>query len=61
MMLQKPGSYRIMNRPENKELSIPTPLLIHPDRQGFSYADPADRNPPPDAELSKITMNSVKQ
>ena len=38
-------------RTEYKELSVPTPLLIQPDRQGFSYANPANRNPPPDAEL----------
>ena len=32
--------------------NCPTPLLIQPDRQGFSYANPADRNRSPNAELS---------
>ena len=51
MMIQKTGSYEIINRPEYKKSIVPTPLLIRPDRQAFSYADPADRNPPPDAEI----------
>ena len=37
-------------RPEYKEYIAPTRLLIQPDRQAFCYADPADRNLPPDAE-----------
>ena len=41
-------SFGIVDRPE---LVILTPLLIQPDRQVLSYADPADRNPPPYAEI----------
>lgn len=49
-------SFGIVDSPEYKELVVPTPLLIQPDRQGFSYANPADRNPPPDAEYIIITI-----
>jgi len=45
-------SFGIVDSPEYKELVVPTPLLIQPDRQGFSYANPADRNRSPNAELS---------
>ena len=37
---------------KDAELVVPTPLLSQPDRQGFSYANPADRNRSPNAELS---------
>ena len=55
-MKSKTGSYEIVNGTEYKELSVPTPLLIQSDRQAFSYADPADRNPPLDAEYIIITI-----
>ena len=45
-------SFGIVDSPEYKELVVPTPLLIQPDRQGFSYANPADRNRSRNAELS---------
>ena len=51
MLEKKTGSYGIVNRPENKELVAPTPLLIRPKQQGFCYAAFADRNPPPGAEI----------
>ena len=44
-------SFGIVDSPEYKELVVPTPLLIQPDRQAFYYADPADRNPPLGAEI----------
>ena len=50
------GSYRTVDRTEYKELVVPAPLLIQSNRQGFSYANPADRNPPPDAEYIIITL-----
>ena len=31
---------RTVDRTENKEHIVPTPLLIHPDRQAFSYCSP---------------------
>ena len=34
-MKSKTESYEIVNGTEYKELSVPTPLLIQPDRQGF--------------------------
>lgn len=56
MMPRKTGSYRTDDRTEYKELVVPAPLLIQSNRQGFSYANPADRNPPPDAEYIIITI-----
>ena len=35
MMERKTGSYGIIDRPEYKELSVPTRLLIQPDRQAL--------------------------
>ena len=54
--LDNMGSYRTIDRTEYKELVVPAPLLIQSNRQGFSYANPADRNPPPDAEYIIITI-----
>ena len=56
MITRKTGSYRTIDRTEYKELVVPAPLLIQSNRQGFSYANPADRNPPPDAEYIIITI-----
>ena len=36
MMPRKTGSYASVSKPENKELSGLTHLLIHPDRQVFA-------------------------
>jgi hypothetical protein len=52
-------SFGIVDSPEYKELVVPTPLLIQPDRQGFSYANPADRNRSPNAELSNHNFKFV--
>ncbi len=49
-------SFGIVDSPEYKEL---VPLLIQPDRQGFSYANPADRNRSPNAELSNHNFKFI--
>lgn len=53
-------SFGIVDSPEYKELVVPTPLLIQPDRQGFSYANPADRNRSPNAELSNHNFEQAR-